>query len=336
MQFAIYLVFILLLILLSKLVPKIDKVLAIFIGMVIFSFAAFRVGGNDYEDYILMIKTLQVINEDSFMAILSFAKDPLVGIVVRIGGLYNNDEVFIFSILIFLAVIAKIFFAFSFHHKSSLFLGLYGILLAPGLEFAAVRTSVGLGFLALFIKFYWSNFQKYTYALLAILSHVSLAPAVILPIFVKINNFIPIIILFFIVMFFTFFTVDFAANLFIERTSGYIDTKATLLSPLFPLITLVIFIFSFYKIKVSDQYIYQTAILLIAIALGSVMIMPVMGLRVLEIAWFLMLILFFQNFYSYQSYKHYIAFALFVLFLVAINLYRGTWSVFSEMNLSFL
>ena len=339
----IYIVTIILCMLGAGLFRKWDRVFSLLIVVVMFGFAAFRRGGYDYDQYIEMVRVMHNIDLSSFGLLFLNAKDPVFGAIVWIIGIFSAipEHVFYFNIL--LAVLLKLIFAFKWPRNGALFLGFYAIFLSPGLEFAAVRTAVALGFFCLAIQWAAIRTTRYLSMILAILSHISILPVVLLG--VSLNRPRKSMKWAFFLLLAVGGNIIFSmiGSLPITRGSDYVGATGTWISLLPPLLNLAILMFSFpgkqpLEAESSrfcyDQLIYLS-IALTFISIGTARPVAVVSGRILEIVWFLMLVVFIRSGLVAKNRKTLVGFIAFLISIGISNIQRDVWGVFARFDLGF-
>jgi len=323
-------------ILLSILIPKMDKFTATSIAFILFYFGAYRATGFDYTEYLNILYYTANIDPsfDFFQKLVIAARDPFIGFLAYGFSLINDNEVFMFKSLIFVAVFIKLLFSFYFKYKSSLFLGLYALLLAPGLEFAAIRTSIGLGFIAFVFIYYNNIILRYLYISLGIASHASLLSLGMIFFFEKLIK-KSLLINYIIISVSTYFSINIILYLLPDRVSNYIDSASTLGNYIFPFLILILLIIM-YRIKktIFTKYVYQIALFLHAIVIGITPINATITTRMLEIDFFIILIFLISSAYSFKTIYLWISLLLFILIVLTFNSFRGLFLVINSFNIN--
>lgn len=332
-----------LLIIFAVLFSYFDRVFTVFIACILFFFSGFREGGFDYEEYLVMIRLGLESHNTSLLDAALFAKDPLFGVFTYIFSFFSSDAAFILSVMIFFAVLTKMFFAFSMPGRSSLFLGVYAIFLAPGLEFAAVRTALGLGLFLLAIQFWSTRKYKIIFLVLAGLSHVSVWVSVAAAYFqrkvAKKINF-PVLLGVIIVSFLAAESVQLWAPIRSEDYLGNLGTSNAVIVSLFCLFLLMIsfskraLVSSQANYNFSNVALYNISVVLTAIAVGAASPQVTLSARILEISWCIALVLFFRVWWFKRKFPQFwIGLLVFLVFLCVVNISRETWAAFFWLNI---
>ena len=320
---------------------SLDKFFALLIALLIFYFAAFRGAGNDYDNYIVLVEALRSTKDTSILGLVAAAKEPLFALLIMISSFLSDAVVLPIVLLVLVAVVSKVAYAFTFIRNSAIFLGIYGIFIAPGLEFAAIRAAAGLGFLLFFLVPLPKKF-RYTAGVIAAVSHIQFLPALIIAGFSRLNSIRTVAVLSIVLAILAHLLLTNITLIPIERSNNYADNKGTILASIPVLIYLVILVFSFprkYLMATSfAEYstrivLYKTALVLIIISFPASYATVTISTRLLEIVSFLMLVLYFHSFELRRSNRLWIGFVVFILYLAVTNIYRGTWIMFNEFLL---
>jgi hypothetical protein len=161
--------------LLVFLVPRLDRAVVWALGTAVTLLAGFRTGGFDFEEYLLNIEAIRAADEADWTTRLFFAKDPLFLFIVEVVGRFSDDTRPVFLAVAAVSVLTKVAATAAIPRRRTYFLAAYAVFLAPGLEFAAIRTgmAIGLLMLALCAVSRWRS----GWAVLAVLGHYSVAMA---------------------------------------------------------------------------------------------------------------------------------------------------------------
>lgn len=312
---------------------KIYSVLALFVVLVLAFFSGWRNVGIDRENYLLMYAG--VVSSDDIAEKFFFAKDAAFLFLSSLASYFSENAELAFLFVCLSAVTTKYFAVKRIAPQYLLaFLVMYAIFLSPGLEFAAMRSGLAIGFLMLALAYNERLFLFIVFSLLTVASHMTLMPVVLLA-YRPMNELLTrhkIVYLAIAVL-----TFSFAASLIAMFPHGadYKDNQGNLLAYALPMATLIISKLVFYRFKraaigqrldtalqfltISKPVIYG----LIAIAFGISGTIVTASTRYLEVAWcFLLLsalILHRKHLLSLVGLLALIA------FLSYLNIYRFTW-----------
>jgi len=131
--------------LIARLAPRWDTGTAWLVGAVLAGCAGLYTGGFDHEDYVLIIETTRQLADQSIALQLVAAKDPIFLFIIELAGAITDDVQLVFLIVAVLAVSTKVIATAALPGKRTLFMALYAIFIAPGLEFAAIRGGLAVG-----------------------------------------------------------------------------------------------------------------------------------------------------------------------------------------------
>jgi hypothetical protein len=157
--------------------PRWDGALAWILGGVLIALAGWRTGGFDYDEYIANIELTRSLSDEGFLAQLVAAKDPLFLLFIDVTGWLSDDPQWVIILVSVLAVASKVQASAMLARRRTYFIALYAVLLAPGLEFAAIRAGLGIGLILL--AYASSSRWRAGWAALGIASHASVAVAVV-------------------------------------------------------------------------------------------------------------------------------------------------------------
>ncbi|MCS3430538.1 EpsG family protein [Klebsiella sp. BIGb0407] len=146
-------------------------VLLLFIFSII---TGLRTDSFDYSEYVVMIRN--TMKGESLIDKIFLAKDPLFGLIVGvINPVYEYDYKYVFLTISILGFIGKLFFLNKIKDHVFYFLIIYIILLSPSLDYAAIRSMVGLSFLGAALAYYNNGrVQFLILSTIAMLSHISI------------------------------------------------------------------------------------------------------------------------------------------------------------------
>jgi hypothetical protein len=161
---------------LSRVKTTFDSSFAILLGLAISFICGTRDGGFDYKQYqdmIYIIRTSLSVGE-SWFEMAQDAKDPIIAIVVTMADFFSEDDNLFFIFMAILGFLPKVLLALALPKNKTIFLASYIVLLSPGLEFAAIRSAVGIGFLGLAVITAYAFWFRVVLFLLAVASHISM------------------------------------------------------------------------------------------------------------------------------------------------------------------
>ena len=273
---------------------KFYQIASIFLLFLLAIISGNRMGGFDYEPYLLMIRYVQEV--DGIFAKILVAKDPMFGAIVSfVDPIYSSDYVKVFLFISMLAFITKVSFIWELK-RSITFAVLYALLLSPSLDFAAIRALLGMGFLIVFLNYYSKKqlLVSLVFAFLSIASHISMVLPILLSFsLIKVHyekHKYMFVSLFFVC---TLFTKP-IFSLF-KNTSTYIDVGGTLLG-YFPIIFLIlnlIIYFELVKGEINTEFneiVIYVSLILAVFALAMLHNVIVISARYMQISQMLFLV----------------------------------------------
>ena len=153
--------------------------LALFCAIALSYFSGWRDVGIDRENYLMMYKGI-LSSEDMAVAFF-YSKDVTFLLLSSSASYFSEDAKLAFLLVCLLSVTAKYFAVRKIAPRYLLvFLVVYAIFLSPGLEFAAMRGGLAIGFIMLALAYRERLFPFVVFSLVAVASHVTLLPAVLL------------------------------------------------------------------------------------------------------------------------------------------------------------
>jgi uncharacterized MnhB-related membrane protein len=158
--------------------PRTDRWTAWCFGAFMALVVGLRRGGFDYDEYLTMIVQVRSLQSEDISNRLFLAKDPLFLLIIEISGFITTSPVAVFLFTAVPSILLKVAATAIIPGRRTLFIVLYGLLLAPGLEFAAIRAGLALGFLLVGLHVAYRS--GWWAKLLAIASHSSMLIPVIL------------------------------------------------------------------------------------------------------------------------------------------------------------
>ncbi|MFQ2708889.1 EpsG family protein [Aeromonas caviae] len=321
---------------------KIKKhTLSFLISLSIFFFlfiaSGFRNGGYDYTNYVEMI-TFST-SADTLFSKIMLAKDPMFGLIVGITNPTNYEEYWrVFLSIAGLAYLGKLIFLKYLQH-CIVFSIIYVLLLAPGLDFAAIRALLGIVFLLCALSYLSRERHKlyYVFSLLSVMSHISMLLPVILSLsFINErcnkNRWLLYCFVFFISIF-----IKPILSLF-SNTANYIDVAGSIFAffpPLLMLLSLLI-VGYFLKLNVQSEFCYRAynlSILLSFMSLGFTFQVVVAASRFLQVSQVLFLVVICCVYFKKSPYNIILYFAALLCYAIPLlyqnydfDLWRSAWA----------
>lgn len=320
---------------------KLYSLLAVLGVIALAFFSGWRDVGIDRENYLMMYKGI-LSSEDMAVAFF-YAKDVTFLLLSSLASYFTEDAKLAFLFVCLLSVAAKYFAVREIAPRYLLvFLVVYAIFLSPGLEFAAMRGGLAIGFIMLALAYRERLFPFIVFSLVAVASHMTLLPAVLLayrPVNVLLARYrigyVAIAVL----------TALIGAQLIVLLPQGinYAENQGTLLAYALPMTTLIISQLVFYRfervasaqradtvlqfITIAKPVIYG----LIAIAFGISSMVVSASTRYLEVAWCLLLL---PALILYRrSLPNFVGLLAFICLLSYLNIQRFTWLAIIHPNL---
>lgn len=304
--------------------------------------SGFRVYGLDYMEYVSIIELISKEQVDDIESLMTVAKDPFFSAVVLASAIFSDDHTIALLVISVISVSTKCFLALTLPRYSSLFLGIYSIFLAPGLEFAAIRSGMAIGFLGLMLAASLSLRQRFFIAILATLSHISALVAIGLAPLLKIRRWDIFLLLLGIVGGGTYIAltyVDVISSLDsitkVNRSEEYLYDRGSLYNFFFPVASSIVFLMALLWRWAPNGKLEITAVpsslvialLLCATTFGAALPVSTYVIRILEFAWYFylygMVSLFAQN--RPDVFRSGIVF--WMVLVAYANIYRETWEL---------
>lgn len=312
---------------------KFYLMVAFFYALAIAILSGWREVGIDRDNYIQMYNG--VISNNDWATKLWYAKDLFFLIVALLANYFSEDARLAFLVITYLSIFLKYSAISKMTPNATLgFVILYSIFLAPGLEFAALRGGLALGFVMLALVYRSQNIRFFILAVLVVSAHNALILVIFLAVS-KVNKFLykhkwGYVIITLVV----YMAADFLIKLF-PHGADYENNRGTVFAFSEPLATLLIAWLIFFRLDrfsnldINDptfqhlQFLRQIVYGLISIAFGITSVVVTASTRYLEISWCLLLftaiVMFRKSFINMLG-------ALLLLFLLSyINILRLTW-----------
>jgi hypothetical protein len=277
--------------------------LAFVLMAVVVYYSGWREVGIDREGYISNYKAVTSATE--FLEKIFFAKDLLFLIIIELVNSIKEEPKFVFLVVNFLALFAK-FIAFKKIVPRHIFgaILIYIIFASPGLEFAAIRAGLAIGFLMIAIAYRENTFAYLASSIFALTAHFSFVVPIIftLP---KVSEYLEKRTYIFILV--SAVTKLFSASLadLYPTSSDYSDNASTANAYIVPIYTFVITVLLVRSVKLESctqanifltrKFVALKATIygLISVSLGLTGDYVTAATRYLEISWCLLAILIF-------------------------------------------
>ena len=306
---------------------------ALIVSLFLAYFSGWREVGVDRENYLKMYQS--VIISDDWAVKLAYANDVMFLLIIAVSNYFSDDPKLAFFIICLSSVATKYFAIRRAAPGHALgFILLYAVFLSPGLEFAAMRGALSIGFLMLALSCRDKKLPFVIFCLSAVASHVSVVLALIFVVD-RVNQLLTKnkLIYAFVVIGVSSFTSG-LLNLF-PRGAIYEYNQGTVLAYSLPLATLFIAILIFHRLDelciqhpADSGYRFIASLRppvygLIAIAFGISAEVVTAATRYLEISWCLMLLASVVLFN--KSPVNFLGGVLLLVFLSYVNVVRLTW-----------
>lgn len=153
-----------------------SRTLSLLFSIPIIAFLAIISGGSsqgpDYQNYIWIID--RVVKADVFLDKILVSKDIMFGIITWIISPQHRDEYFLVILsVVCLSSISKVFISYKLGLSFFVYIVLYTLLMAPGLEYAAIRSLLGLSAIVIYLCI---DRFKWFFIVFSVLSHLSFIP----------------------------------------------------------------------------------------------------------------------------------------------------------------
>lgn len=295
-------------------------------------YAGWRLSGIDRENYIDMY--FGVVNSDLFSAKIFSAKDILFLISSEFVNLFTDDPRYLFTMMIFLSFLIKIFIFREITPKFYLFIFVvYLIFLSSVLEFIAFRSALSMSFLLVAIS---RQNKKYLYLIFAVLSHISsILPSLLLvPTFTKFANKYKIV---YLIVFLIPIFINKNLLSFLPQGESYLDNQqGTWKAMLLPILTLLItklILYNFNNVFISNPnsriliFINNSKYLTFALIYFSIGITPFIVTAATRYLEFVYLFLIISGVVMLKkSYVNFIGFILLIIVLIYLNITKHLWT----------
>ena len=132
-------------VLLVRLMPRRDALLAWLVAAVLAACAGLSTRGGDYAEYVAIVENTRGLADQGIALQLVVAKDPVFLAIIDLAGALSDDVQLVFVIVAALSVGTKVIATAALPGKRTQFMAIYTVFIAPGLEFAAIRAGVAIG-----------------------------------------------------------------------------------------------------------------------------------------------------------------------------------------------
>lgn len=327
------------LVLVSIVFPRRDRQTSLAVAFLLILFSGLRRGGFDYDSYVVIIASVQSEVDGAW---LYRAKDPLLAVIAHAVGILKGEDFWVFLTMSVLAVCTKIVGTSWMPTKKTLLLGLYAIFIAPGLEFAAARAAMSIGFLALAIKPNWSKSRRLGCFVLSVSSHLQAAVGglfLLFSVFTRVSR----RSVFWFVLSVTSLTYILASAFFsllsqeMERFTEYSQNHGNPVALLLPMGTLAILLMSvdpdtLVRANDTTRSTYIVALGFTCLGLGCALPLVTASTRFLEVAWFFILYLIVLLIAERGTFWRWLVLCGFLVVLSIVNIKRFTWIAFGDIN----
>jgi len=282
----------------ARLWPEGDPVFAWALGCFIVYLISTREGGLDYEEYVYIIETVRSLhNEDVLLRIVA-AKDPLFWVLIEMCGALSESPDLVMATVGALSIAGKIYATREFPEYRTLFMAIYAVFLAPGLEFAAIRA--GLALSLLLIGLVLVGRARVLWFLLAIAAHVSTGIAVLGQLLRSRVRAVAAVLFLGALTLTPYFSIHLSQDVFEfarddDRLGTYFDNQGTVRALIAPVITLAILFLIDRSRRLTVQPDHRSevdlapAAMCTLVALLAALPAVTVSFRILEIGWALML-----------------------------------------------
>jgi hypothetical protein len=321
------------------LIPKSDIIFAWLIGVMLILYSGLRKGGFDYYEYIIIIDLIQQYQYSYDEKLIQYAKDPIFLLIVLFVTNFNLDDQIVFLICSTISVSSKILATSIMPGRRTMFIALYTVFLAPGLEFAAIRAAMGIGFLML--AFATLHRSRAFFALAAVLSHISMA-SIWFGRYVFSYRWIAIGL--FTLMVYLGSQQGYLGT-FIDlegRAGNYVSDTGTALAVVVPLITLaLVFSLRFSRLSIPNKNTIEVArnqrALEIAMLIATLISIPVVtvSFRITEISLVIILFLWLEitQINKSKMLLYFLQSFVWICIVSYLNISRLTWHVLTTLEI---
>lgn len=259
--------------------------------------AGLRIGGFDYEEYLIIIDALRdTFEQDTeFSLRLLIAKDPMMLALSDLGQYLSMDPYkFVFVGFAILGLAPKAVASFTLKEIGPVFFGCYLIFLSPGLEFAAIRAGAAVAFFMLAAALRGKIKSQGVLCLLSAASHLSLIFFILaLPFAQRLKAVRPATVTVVVVAMVSYLLSSLLGEF--ERGEDFSANAGTINALLFPVFTCAIFAIQLLATDAGRARLHGIVAPNLGMALGLALPSITVSFRILEICWCLMLFSLFQD-----------------------------------------
>lgn len=317
--------------------PRMDRFLAWALTIFVSILAGTRIGGFDYDQYELIIYRVRSELSADWIEAIFLAKDPFFFLIIRLTEYVSNETTLVYLAVAFLSMGTKLIATQVVPGRRTIFIALYAVFLAPGLEFAAIRSAMGIGFvvlaLAIFSPLRWCWFFA------AVVSHLSM----LVPLIGKLLVGNRLLLLFIVPVGAIVFNYGHAYFTETRLYGDYSENQGRLTALFMPMITLLALIgvmFARSESRGWGRFLSTESVITTSFVVFSTLLLalPIVtaSTRLLEVSWTLIL-LQILSFHGLSWRRFYLLlFSGFLLFSVLIfsNVKRELWITLSTVEVS--
>lgn len=295
--------------------------------------SGWRLTGFDRDNYLTMH---ELIGASYFLDKIIASKDLTFLLISEFVSSLSLDAIWIFLITNLLAILTKYLAVRRISTRLLLsYIFFYGLFLSPGLEFAAIRSALAIGFLICAIGYRESKFKFLLFSLLSAASHLSMALVlVILVASPWLERFGRGGIAYIFMAILTYYFGNTFTSIY---SSGdiYIGNTGTVFAYTLPVATMIFSAVAFFNMKIVNLKMYSRSEIdflkiskpvifgVNAVAFGFANDIVTASSRYLEVSWSLLLLVCLINFRVNIAAK--INLLAFLIFLTVVNIKRNTW-----------
>jgi hypothetical protein len=312
---------------------KIAEIFALTGAVALAVLSGWRDVGIDRANYVAMYHSI-ISSLDIQQKLLS-AKDLTFLLLSTLANYFNEEPKLVFLFVCTLSIAAKYFAVKQIAPRCLLsFVLMYAVFLSPGLDFAAMRGSLAIGFLMLAVAYGHKLTTFVIFSFLTVSSHLPLLPAVLLA-YRPLNKLLGRYIVGYVAIAVTTALIATSLITMLPRGADYEHNQGTIFAYSVPLVTFIITQFVFFRVEnviftqrmdpvfqfltLSKPIIYG----LIAIAFGLSDTVVTASTRYLEITWCFLLL---SALILYRkSFPNFIGLITLLGFLAYMNIKRFTW-----------
>jgi len=319
----------------ASVTPRLDSVMAWIVGFILALCAGLFTEGYDYEQYVLMIESVRNLGDEDLTLRLFAAKDPLFLLIIEFTGALTDDIQLVFLVVAIFSCLTKVLATSVIPGKRTLFMALYAIFIAPGLEFAAIRAGLAIGLTMMG----YLAIQRWPWTIwwvsLGFASHMSVILVTIGRILARYWRVLLLCLVLVIPV------INFNFSVLIDddpRYVHYLDNQGTIFAFGLPALTFITLLLM--HISINGNHIKPHALLAddwlrttyFMISVSLVLTIPIVtaATRVMELAWVILTLQMIARDSQLQckaQIVRFVSWATLVGLLSWANLVRGTWAI---------